>query len=86
LREVARQRILVNVVEPGWVRTPLTESLPPAIRDAALAESLVGRYVEPADVAAAVNFSAGLGHSRLQGKSFASMGDSRSAVCERGAL
>lgn len=55
-REVARLKILINVVEPGWVRTPLTDSLPQAVRDAALAESLVGRYVEPADVAAAVSF------------------------------
>jgi 3-oxoacyl-[acyl-carrier protein] reductase len=45
-REVARLRILINVVEPGWVRTPITDSLPQAVRDAALAESLVGRYVE----------------------------------------
>ena len=42
-REVARLRILINVVEPGWVRTPLTDSLPQAVRDAALAESLVGK-------------------------------------------
>jgi 3-oxoacyl-[acyl-carrier protein] reductase len=55
-REVARLKILINVVEPGWVRTPLTEGLPQSVRDAALAESLVGKYVEPADVAAAVTF------------------------------
>ena len=85
-REGARLKILINVVEPGWVRTPLTDSLPQAVRDAALAESLVGKYVEPADVAAAVTFLCGPGHSRLQGKSFASMGDSRSAVFERGVL
>jgi NAD(P)-dependent dehydrogenase (short-subunit alcohol dehydrogenase family) len=58
-REVARFGILVNVVEPGWVLTPLTKSLPKAILDAALAESLVGRFVEPADVAAAVAFLCG---------------------------
>jgi NAD(P)-dependent dehydrogenase (short-subunit alcohol dehydrogenase family) len=58
-REVARFGILVNVVEPGWVLTPLTKSLPKAILDAALAESLVGRFVEPADVAAAVTFLCG---------------------------
>ncbi|MBZ5567055.1 MAG: SDR family oxidoreductase [Acidobacteriia bacterium] len=58
-REVARFGILVNVVEPGWVLTPLTKFLPKAILDAALAESLVGRFVEPADVAAAVTFLCG---------------------------
>jgi 3-oxoacyl-[acyl-carrier protein] reductase len=38
-REVARLGILINVVEPGWVRTPLTDSQPQAVRDAALAEN-----------------------------------------------
>ena len=67
-REVARLGILINVVEPGWVRTPLTDSLPQAIRDAALAESLVGRCVEPADVAAAVAFLCGPGSQQITGQ------------------
>ncbi|MBZ5682430.1 MAG: SDR family oxidoreductase [Acidobacteriia bacterium] len=67
-REVARLKILINVVEPGWVRTPLTEGLPQAVRDAALAESLVGRYVEPADVAAAVSFLCGPGAQQITGQ------------------
>lgn len=67
-REVARLRILINVVEPGWVRTPLTESLPQPVRDAALAESLVGRYVEPGDVAAAVTFLCGPGAHQITGQ------------------
>ncbi len=67
-REVARLRILINVVEPGWVRTPLTDSLPLAVREAALAESLVGRYVEPADVAAAVTFLCGPGAQQITGQ------------------
>ena len=67
-REVARLGILVNVVEPGWVRTPLTESLPQSVRDAALAESLVGKYVEPADVAAAVTFLCGPGAQQITGQ------------------
>ncbi len=66
-REVARLKILINVVEPGWVRTPLTEGLPQAVRDAALAESLVGKYVEPADVAAAVTFLCGPGAQQITG-------------------
>lgn len=67
-REVARLGILINVVEPGWVRTPLTDSLPQAVRDAALAESLVGKYVEPADVAAAVTFLCGPGARQITGQ------------------
>ena len=67
-REVARLGMLINVVEPGWVRTPLTDSLPQAVRDAALAESLVGKYVEPADVAAAVTFLCGPGAQQITGQ------------------
>jgi 3-oxoacyl-[acyl-carrier protein] reductase len=66
-REVARLGILINVVEPGWVRTPLTESLPQAVRDAALVESLVGKYVELADVAAVVAFLCGPGAQQITG-------------------
>jgi 3-oxoacyl-[acyl-carrier protein] reductase len=67
-REVARFGILVNVVEPGWVLTPLTKSLPQAIQDAALAESLLGKFVEPADVAAAVTFLCGPGARQITGQ------------------
>ena len=67
-REVARLGILINVVEPGWVRTPFTDSLPQAVRDAALAENLVGKYVEPADVAAAVTFLCGPGAQQVTGQ------------------
>lgn len=67
-REVARFGILVNVVEPGWVRTPLTEAVPQAIRDAALAESLVGRFLEPEDVAVAVRFLCGPGAANITGQ------------------
>ena len=67
-RETARFGILVNVVEPGWVRTPLTEAVPPAMREAAVAESLLGTLLEPADVAAAVLFLCGPGASRVTGQ------------------
>ncbi|MFZ3211960.1 MAG: SDR family oxidoreductase, partial [Terriglobales bacterium] len=67
-REVARLGILINVVEPGWVRTPLTDSPPQAVRDAALAENLVGKYVEPADVAAAVTFLCWPGAQQVTGQ------------------
>jgi len=66
--EVARFGILVNVVEPGWVRTPLTEATPQEVRDAALAESLLGTFLEPRDVASAVLFLCGPGSSRMTGQ------------------
>src|SRR5512140_1753167 len=58
-REVGRFGILVNVVEPGWVRTPLTEKVAKEIRDAALAESLVGSFLDPEDIANAVLYLVG---------------------------
>ncbi len=67
-REVGRFGILVNVVEPGWVRTPLTEVVPQAVKDAALAESLLGSLLEPADVAATVLFFCGPGAARVTGQ------------------
>jgi len=67
-RETARFGILVNVVEPGWVRTPLTEAVPKEVRDAALAESLLGKFVEPEDVAAAVLFLCGPGAGFITGQ------------------
>ena len=69
-RETARFGILVNVVEPGWVRTPLTEAVPQEVRDAALTESLLGTFLEPSDVAAAVGFLCGPGGRRITGQIF----------------
>ena len=67
-RETGRFGVLINVVEPGWVRTPLTESVPQAIRDAALAESLVGTLVEPEDIGHAVTFLCGPGGGHITGQ------------------
>ena len=67
-REIGRFGILVNVVEPGWVRTPLTEAAPKAIQDKALAESLLGSFLVPADVAASVLFLCGPGATHITGQ------------------
>jgi 3-oxoacyl-[acyl-carrier protein] reductase len=67
-RETGRFGILVNVIEPGWVRTPLTESVPGEIRAAALAETQLGEFAEPQDVAAAVLFLCGPGARRITGQ------------------
>lgn len=55
-REVGPLGIRVNCVAPGFINTPLTASLPEAVRDAAIAETALGRLGEPADVAHAVLF------------------------------
>lgn len=67
-REVGRFAITVNVIEPGWVRTPLTETVPRDLRDAARAESLLGNFVEPSDIAAAVLYLCGLAGQRVTGQ------------------
>jgi 3-oxoacyl-[acyl-carrier protein] reductase len=55
-RETGRFGITVNVVEPGWVHTPMTSALPIDVREAALEQTLLGEFVEPDDVADAVAF------------------------------
>ena len=67
-RETGRFGILINVVEPGWVRTPLTDALPQKARDAAIAESALGRLLEPSDVASAVLFLCGPGARHITGQ------------------
>jgi 3-oxoacyl-[acyl-carrier protein] reductase len=67
-REGGRFGVLVNVIEPGWVLTPLTESVPQSVRDAALAESLVNSFLDPEDVAHGVRFLCGLGGRRITGQ------------------
>jgi NAD(P)-dependent dehydrogenase (short-subunit alcohol dehydrogenase family) len=67
-RETGRFGVTVNVIEPGWVRTPLTETAPQSVRDAALSETLTGQFVEPADVAASALFLCGDGARRITGQ------------------
>ena len=55
-REVGTRGITVNAVAPGFVATDMTASLPPAQRDALLAQTALGRLGTPADVAGAVSF------------------------------
>jgi NAD(P)-dependent dehydrogenase (short-subunit alcohol dehydrogenase family) len=67
-RETAAFDILVNLVEPGMVRTPMSDALTAEVRDAAMSESLFGSLLDPKDVAAAVSFLCGPGASRITGE------------------
>jgi NAD(P)-dependent dehydrogenase (short-subunit alcohol dehydrogenase family) len=55
-RELGRSGVTVNVVEPGWVDTPMTLAVPAEFRDAAKAEAITGELCQPQDIAAAVGF------------------------------
>jgi NAD(P)-dependent dehydrogenase (short-subunit alcohol dehydrogenase family) len=67
-RETGRFGICVNVIEPGWVRTPLTDTLPREVVDAAVSESLLGKLLEPSDIARAVTFLCGPGGDAITGQ------------------
>lgn len=58
--DYATKGIRVNAIAPGLVRTPMTERWlnDPAMRDAVLADSPIGRAAEPEDIAGLVLFLA----------------------------
>jgi NAD(P)-dependent dehydrogenase (short-subunit alcohol dehydrogenase family) len=67
-RETAKFDILVNVVEPGMTRTPMTAAMPDHEREAAVAEGLLGKMGDPEDVAEAVLFLCGPGAKHITGQ------------------
>jgi NAD(P)-dependent dehydrogenase (short-subunit alcohol dehydrogenase family) len=58
-RELGRAGVTVNVVEPGWVDTPMTLAVPLEFREAAVAETVTGNLCKPDDIASAVGFLCG---------------------------
>lgn len=65
--ELGPRGIRVNAVHPGFVDTPMTASAAPAFRDAAVAETPLGRAGRAAEVAAVVVFLLGDGASFVSG-------------------
>ncbi|OAT81270.1 3-oxoacyl-[acyl-carrier-protein] reductase [Desulfotomaculum copahuensis] len=57
-KELGSRNITVNAVAPGFIQTGMTASLPAAVREKMLAGVALGRFGEPADVAAVVVFLA----------------------------
>ena len=57
-REVASRGITVNAVAPGFIVTELTADLPEAIKEGVKAQTPLGRFGEPEEIAAAVVFLA----------------------------
>jgi 3-oxoacyl-[acyl-carrier protein] reductase len=57
-REVVPMGILVNCIAPGFINTPMTAPIPDEIRKQIETTTPIGRFGEPADIAAAALFLA----------------------------
>jgi 3-oxoacyl-[acyl-carrier protein] reductase len=57
-KEVARRGVRVNVIQPGLIRSAMTEAMPQKAWDEKLAEIPMGRAGEPAEVASVALFYA----------------------------
>jgi 3-oxoacyl-[acyl-carrier protein] reductase len=55
-KEVGSRGITVNVVAPGFIATDMTGALSEEVRGTALGQISLGRFGEPAEVAAVVGF------------------------------
>ena len=71
-RETAKFGILVNVIEPGLIRTSMSDALPEDLRQSALKEILLGKMGEPDDIASMVAFLSGPGGAAHNGPGAAS--------------
>ena len=66
-RELGSRNITANVVAPGFVDTDMTRALPQQRRDEIVAQVPLGRYADPAEVAAVVSFLASGGAGYITG-------------------
>ena len=67
-QEVASRGITANCVAPGFIRTPMTDVLPDATKDALNGRIPMGRMGEGADIGAAVTFLASKEASYVTGQ------------------
>lgn len=67
-RELARERVRVNAIAPGFIDTPLTGSLPEDVLEKARQEILLGGFGKPADIGNAVLFLASPLASHITGQ------------------
>ena len=67
-RELARERVRVNAIAPGFIETPLTAALPTDVLENARREILLGGFGKPADIGHAVLFLASPLASHITGQ------------------
>ena len=67
-KELGSRGIRVNAIAPGFIKTDMTEGLPPATKEAILAQIPLAAFGDPADVAAAASFLAGPGSRYVTGQ------------------
>lgn len=67
-KEVGSRGITVNVVAPGFIATDLTDPLSDKVKESAVASVALGRFGDPEEVAAAVDFLASEAASYITGQ------------------
>ena len=67
-KEVGSRGITVNVVAPGFIATDLTDPLSDRVKESAEASVALGRFGDPEEVAAAVDFLASEAASYITGQ------------------
>jgi 3-oxoacyl-[acyl-carrier protein] reductase len=66
--EVASRGITANAIAPGFIKTPMTDVLPDALKEKYLAQIPAGRFGEPDDIASVCVFLASNEASYINGQ------------------
>lgn len=67
-KELAKDRITVNAICPGFMDTPMVRKVPPNVQEKILAQIPLGRFGEPRAVGDAVAYLAGAGGAWVTGQ------------------